>query len=109
MNYFELFFLKFYVIENTGEAYRLEPITSKKLKDLFNSFHVELPDDPLSESFVREILKNEILQELVKTINFLSNGIMLTKDIHNRNKKSSVKVIVVEIDVNNDGDQILKV
>lgn len=59
---------------------------------MFNSFKVELPDDPLSESFVRELLKNEILQELVKTIHFLSNGIMLTNNY-----------------VNNDGDQILKV
>lgn len=53
---------------------------------MFNSFNVELPDDPLSESFVRELLKNEILQELVKTIHFLSNGIMLTTEFQNRDK-----------------------
>lgn len=76
---------------------------------MFNSFNVELPDDPLSESFVRELVKNEILQELVKTIHFLSNGIMLTTEFQNRDKKSPVKVSVFEIDVNNDGDQILKV
>lgn len=70
---------------------------------------MEFPDDPLGESFVREILENEILQELVKTIHFLSNGIVLTTDIYNRYKKSSVEVFVFEIDVVNDGDQIIKV
>lgn len=60
MNYFELFFLKFYVIENIGEVYRFELIILKKLKDLFNFFYVEFLDDFFSELFVWEILNNEI-------------------------------------------------
>lgn len=76
---------------------------------MFNSFNVEFPDDPLRESFVREILEDEILQELVETIHFLSNGIVLTTDIHKRKEKSFVEVIVFEIDVGNDADQFKKV
>lgn len=60
MNYFELFFLKFYVIENIGEVYRFELIILKKLKDMFNFFYVEFLDDFFSELFVWEILNNEI-------------------------------------------------
>lgn len=70
---------------------------------------MEFPDDPLGESFVREILEDEFLQELVETIHFLSNGIVLTTEIHDRKERSSVEVIVFEIDVVNDGDQFIKV
>lgn len=64
---------------------------------------MEFPYDPLGESFVREILEDEFLEELVETIHFLSDGIVLTTE------RSSVKVIVFEIDVVNDGDQFIKV
>lgn len=70
---------------------------------------MEFPDDPLGESFVREILEDEFLQELVETIHFLSNGIVLTTEIHDRKERSSIEVIVFEIDVVNDGDQFIKV
>lgn len=64
---------------------------------------MEFPYDPLGESFVREILEDEFLEELVEAIHFLSDGIVLTTE------RSSVKVIVFEINVVNDGDQFIKV
>lgn len=64
---------------------------------------MEFPYDPLGESFVREILEDEFLEELVETIHLLSDGIVLTTE------RSSVKVIVFKIDVVNDGDQFIKV
>lgn len=80
-----------------------EPILSVKLKDLFKSFKIEFPEDPLNESFVREILN----ENLVTEIKSLSDGIVLIKDIHEKNQyeHGNMAAVVFEIDVVSGDDQ----
>lgn len=53
------------------------PIKSKKLKELFQSFNMEFPDDPRDKSFARGILQDDILN-FVDIIKSFSDGILLT-------------------------------
>lgn len=80
---------------------RFQSITSESLKELFSTFKVEYPDDPHSESFIHQILQDDMLKKLVTAVKSLSKGIMLTKNINERN----VGACVFEVDVVFDGDQ----
>lgn len=83
-----------------------KPITSEKLKALFNCFKVEYPDDPLSESFVRQIIQDGMLRNLVTAVKSLSKGIVLKTDIPTkRHDMPTVEACVFEVDVVYDSDQ----
>lgn len=86
---------------------RTEPIASKELAELFNSFNVDFPDDPLDESFARGILQKHTLH-LVSAIKSLSNGVVLTKSLSEFHPPSN-KAMVSEIDVVYKGGQFLVV
>lgn len=82
---------------------RTEPIASKELTELFNSFNVEFPDDPSNESFARIILQSRTLN-LVTVINSLSREVVLTNDPDEFYSKSN-KVLMSEIDVVYEGGE----
>lgn len=85
--------------------FRLKPITSEKLKKLFSSFKVGYPDDPLSVSFVHQIIQDGMLKNLVTAIETLSKGIVLTKYIPSRrHSMPTVEACVFEVDVVYDRD-----
>lgn len=89
-----------------ADTYRFEPIQSEKLKELLNSFKVEFPDDLSSESFIHQILQDDMLKKLVTAVKSLSKGIMLTKNINERrHAMPTVGACVFEVDVVFDGDQ----
>lgn len=86
----------------------IEPIKSEKLKDLFRSFKVEYPEDPdpYSESFVRQIIQEDMLRKLKTAVESLSKGIVLTKNIPTkRHHLPNVEARVLEEDVVYEGDQ----
>lgn len=85
---------------------RFQSITSESLKELFSTFKVEYPDDPHSESFIHQILQDDMLKKLVTAVKSLSKGIMLTKNINERRYgMPNVGACVFEVDVVFDGDQ----
>lgn len=85
-----------------ADTYRFEPIQS----ELLNSFKVEFPDDLSSESFIHQILQDDMLKKLVTAVKSLSKGIMLTKNINERrHAMPTVGACVFEVDVVFDGDQ----
>ncbi|XP_065938350.1 uncharacterized protein [Magallana gigas] len=89
-----------------SDTYRFEPIQSEKLKELLNSFKVEFPDDLSCESFIHQILQDDMLKKLVTAVKSLSKGIMLTKNINERrHAMPTVGACVFEVDVVFDGDQ----
>lgn len=88
------------------EMSSFKPITSEQLKKLFSSFKVEYPEDPLSESFVHQIIQDGMLRNLVTAINSLSKGIDLSKNLHTRkHDMPTVEAYVFEVDVVYDRDQ----
>lgn len=67
---------------------------------------MEFPDDLSSESFIHQILQDDVLKKLVTAVKSLSKGIMLTKNIkERRHDMPHVGACVVEVDVVFDGDQ----
>lgn len=82
-------------------------ITSKKLRDVFNSFQVGFPDDPLNESFVHKILNVDFLRGLKVEINSLATGLVLIKNINREHLVKPGEVCVFELDVINEGDQLI--
>lgn len=89
-----------------AETYRFEPIQSEKLKELLNSFKVDFPDELYSESFIHQILQDDMLKKLVTAVKSLSKGIMLTTNINEiRHAIPTVGACVFEVDVLYDGDQ----
>lgn len=71
---------------------RTEPITSKELKELFNSFEIKIPDDPLNESFASDIVQEDV-RNLMTAVNSLFNGVVLSTN------KSSNNALIYEMDV----------
>lgn len=69
------------------------------LKDLFNSFKLEYPDDPLSQSFVRQILQDGMLTKLLTAVKSLSKGIVLIKNILTKRHNMPTEACVFEVDV----------
>lgn len=99
-----------YLQAKFAETHRVEPIQSEKLKELLNSFNVEYPDDPFSESFIRQILQDDMLKKLVTAVKSLSKEIVLTKNINKRrHDMPSVEACVFEVDVVFDGDHFIAV
>lgn len=87
---------------------RFEPITSEKLKDLLECFKVEFPENPnpYTESFVRQIIQDDMLRKLVTAVQSLSKGIVLRENISTkRHGLPTVEACVLEIDVVYDGDK----
>lgn len=60
---------------------------------------MKIPDDSLNESFASDIILEEDIRSLVKAVNSLSNGVMLSTN------SSSNQALTFEIDVVDDGDQ----
>lgn len=90
------------------EIFRFVPITSEKLKDLFRTFKVEYPEDPdpNNESFVRQIIQEDMLRKLETAVESLSKGIVLTKNIPTkRHHLPNIEACVLEEDVVYEGDQ----
>lgn len=85
---------------------RSQSITSDNLKKLFNTFKVEYPDDPHSESFIHQIFQDDMLKKLVTAVKSLSKEIVLTKSINKRRYGlPTVGACVFEVDVVFDGEQ----
>lgn len=83
-----------------------QPMPSENLKELFNTFKVEYPYDPHSESFIHQILQDDMLKNLVTAVKSLSRGIVLTKSVNKRRYgMPTVEACVFEVDVVFDGDQ----
>lgn len=79
---------------------RIKPITSQELKKLFNSLKVDYPDASLCESFVRQIIQDDMLRKLVTAVKSLSKGIVLSKYIPTRRRfMPTVEACVLEVDV----------
>lgn len=68
------FFTDCHLLLNHSE--RTEPVTSKQLKELFNSFEIKIPPDPQIKSFAGGIVHTDV-HNLVKTVNSLSHGVVL--------------------------------
>lgn len=66
---------------------------------MLSSFKVDFPEDPLAGSFVHEILKKDLLQELVKEIKSLSTWIKLTKNIQRTHSFKPGQTFVFEVKV----------
>lgn len=84
-------------IMETGE--RTEPVTSKQLRELFNSLEIKIPHDPLNESFASGIVHKDV-HNLVTTVNSLSHGVELPTN------KPSNTVLIFEMEVVYDYDQL---
>lgn len=98
------------VVEDSGakdvQMTRSQSITSDNLKKLFNTFKVEYPDDPHSESFIHQIFQDDMLKKLVTAVKSLSKEIVLTKSINKRRYGlPTVGACVFEVDVVFDGEQ----
>lgn len=89
-----MFFFSLIAIFFLNHSERTEPIASKELKELFNSFEIKIPD----ESFASVIVQKDV-HYLVTTVNSLSNGVVLST------KKSSNTALIFEMEVVDDGDQ----
>lgn len=88
------------------EITRFGPIASQKLKEFFNSFELDYPDDPRGGSFVRHIIPDDMLRKLVTAVKSLSKGIVLAKNILTRkHEMPPVETYVFEVDVVYDGDK----
>lgn len=78
---------------------RTEPVTSKQLRELFNSLEIKIPHDPLNESFASGIVHKDV-HNLVTTVNSLSHGVELPTN------KPSNTVLIFEMEVVYDYDQL---
>lgn len=78
---------------------RTEPITSEELKELFNSFEIKIPDDPLNESFASDIVQEDV-RNLTTAVNSLFNGVVLSTN------KSSNNALISEMDVVHERGQL---
>lgn len=67
---------------------------------------MDFPDDVFGESFIHQILQDDMLKKLVTAVRSLSKGIMLTKNIkESRHDMPNVGACVFEVDVVFDRDQ----
>lgn len=79
-----------------------EHIKSEDLKRLMQSFNVEIPVEPVNDSFVREILNIDSLQKLVTEIKLLANRVVLTTETEDV-QPGNVYIYEVEVVCNEDG------
>lgn len=88
---------------------------SDGLKDLFLSFNVDIPYDSDGKSFVRNILNEDLLRELVSEIRNLSDGVLITKEnpsvliTKENSKMKAVKpktMLVYEIEIGGGIDEL---
>lgn len=56
-------------------------LISDELKELFQSFSVDIPEDASGNSFVRDILNDNLVCDFVSDIRSLSQGVALTRDL----------------------------
>lgn len=56
-------------------------LISDELKELFQSFSVDIPEDASGNSFVRDILNDNLVCDFVSDIRSLSHGVALTRDL----------------------------
>lgn len=82
------------------------PITSEELKNLFQHFRLRFSYDHSNESFIREIINEDILMMIEDEIKSLSKGVKLIKNIKNTHSVEPGESFVFEIDVVSDGDQL---
>lgn len=73
-------------------------VNSSKLKTLFGSFKVKIPDDPTYLSFVWEILNASKFDNFVTEIKSLSENVVLCKHLKNEDRRPGT-VYVYEIDM----------
>lgn len=91
------FFTDCHLLLNHSE--RTEPVTSKQLKELFNSFEIKIPPDPQIESFASGIVHKDV-NNLVTTVNSLSHGVVLPTNT------PSNTLLIFEMEVFYDYDQL---
>lgn len=87
-----------------GRVTWIERITSEELRNLFRSFNEDIPISHRSRSFICNLLKMDLLQELEAEIKSLSYGIVLTKEINHRKDAKPLKALVFEVDVDIKGE-----
>lgn len=92
-------FFSLIAIFSLNHSEMTEPITSEGLKELFNSFKIKIPDDPLNESFASDIVHEDV-RNLVTAVNSLFNGIVLSTE------KSSNNALIFEMDVFHEKGQL---
>lgn len=92
-----LFFFDCHLLLNHSE--RTEPVTSKQLRELFNSFEIKIPPDPKIKSFAGGIVLTDV-HNLVTTVNSLSHGVVFPTN------RSSYTVLIFEMEVVYDHDQL---
>lgn len=85
--------------EENVKPERTEPVTSKQLKELFNSFEIKIPPDPQIESFASGIVHKDV-NNLVTTVNSLSHGVVLPTNT------PSNTVLIFEMEVVYDYEQL---
>lgn len=102
MWYFYLFIFLLFSVKVNMPTWS-KPIKSGDLKKIFQSFHVDIPDEPAKDSsFVREILNIDALKKLVTEITLLKNGVVLTSETEDV-QPGNVYVYEVEVVCNEDG------
>lgn len=79
---------------------------SDGLKDLFLSFNVDIPYDSDGKSFVRNILKEDLLRELVSEIRNLSDGVLITKENPKMKAVKPKTMLVYEIEIGGGIDEL---
>lgn len=94
-----MFFFLFHCHLLLNHSERTEPVTSKQLRELFNSLEIKIPHDPLNESFASGIVHTDV-HNLVTTVNSLSHGVELPTN------KPSNTVLIFEMEVVYDYDQL---
>lgn len=92
-------FIKELESEDNVKPERTEPVTSKQLRELFNSFEIKIPPDPKNKSFAGGIVHTDV-HNLVTTVNSLSHGVVFPTN------RSSYTVLIFEMEVVYDYDQL---
>lgn len=92
------------MVENT-DAWT-ESINFQNLSNLFHSFNIVIPEDPLQMSFTRNLLDTSKLDEYVSEIRLLAGGVVLCKHIKDEDKKLGT-VYVYEVAVKHKENQMV--
>lgn len=83
----------------TGEEWTL-PVTSPDIRKLFDSFEINVPEDPTQASFARSLLSAVQCDTIVHNIKLLSKKAVLLREISSGAgyvKSGSIHVFEVEV------------
>lgn len=82
-----------------------ESIHLPDLQHLFESFNVQIPDDPSKLSFAKELLRAMHLSDIVKEVRSLSMGVVLHKRLRDKSNRPGT-VYAYEVNVKNKHNKV---